>query len=565
MQKSLHQVLLACLAVCLLPGIAHALWQDESGRIKLIGKLKTQATFRTEDAPDNNPIQIEAGDMTSQRWLAMLELKHDVGEIGRGWKTSSYLQGRAFYDGVWDYGPKEFSDDDYRAEYCFDNRDQINDLKDGIELYMASVDLTKGFFFSRTGRQTLSWGEMSTIRILDGTNPLNTSSLAVDMLERRIPLWMERINLAFESVGPFDSISLDTYYVPGKIDNTYQEEMIDGSPIVPTIGRDTVEDLQDPFSLASLKQVLDMEDSDIDADRYGIKLGLMFQGLDLNFAYYRMYSDMPVPQINIDALPNLTIDTSTLNFHDIFGSILGDNKVEVDLTRDTVDVYGTSFNYNIAPIETVVRGEFAYFNNVPKITPGNITDLIQALGPKVTIPGQSGGIGSFLGQLDLGNIATMQLPFVVGDIPTYDVIKYGLAFDKFTKIPFLNTEDFMFTFEYVGSKILKYKDHTIVFPWQEPWDDDRDGSWDTVYEPEYSNTFILITRTNYLNGNLVPQLVSMLEMESHALVLIPTLTYEWRSLQFQMQYFFTQSRDYSGTMGMLDSRDEVTFNITWSF
>ena len=559
-------MLMVVVVACGYPGAASALLRDkEEGKWSLLGQFKAQATFRMEDAPPNSPIPLEAGDMTSQRNLLLLEWKHDLGERWYGIKSEYQLKGRAFYDGAWDYGPNVMTDDDVRYEYCLENRDQINDEKRRAEIFNAYVDLTKGPVFTRIGRQVMSWGEMSTIRILDGTNPLDTSSLAVDLQERLIPLWMVRANLAFDVVGPFESMSIGGYYVPGKIDNTYEQTMIDGSPIIPTIGRDTRADLANPFSMASLKQFINMEDSAIDKDRYGVKLGMLYKGLDLNLVYYRMYSDLPVPQIDVEAIQPITVNPMEINMKNPLGSILGDQKLTVVKAHDVVDVFGTSFNFNISAINTVVRGEAAYFKDVPKMPPGYLTDLISALSPKVTIKGISGSLEDLVKLFPLGNAASMVLPFTAGEIPKYDVVKYGIGLDKWVKVSAISKDDILLTFEYVGSKTLDYKRHAIIQPWYAPWDDDHDGQYDTVWEPEYSNTFILIGRTNYLNGNLVPQVVTMYEAEPQALVLLPSVKYSRKKLDFELSYFFTVANGYEGTLGMLQDRDEISFSITYNF
>jgi hypothetical protein len=551
------------IAACGYPGISHAILSDKKdGKWSLIGQLKAQATFRTEASPPNTPIPIEAGDMISQRNLFMLEWKHNLGSPWFGTEIEYDLKVRAYYDGAWDYGPKIMTDDEDRHEYCLDNRDQINKEKWAVELFQGYVDFTKGPFFSRIGRQVMSWGEMSTIRILDGINPLDTSSLAVDMSERLIPLWMVRANLAFNTVGPFESVSLGGYYVSGKIDNTYDETIIDGSPMVPTIGRDHIEDLADPFSMASLKQYITVKESDIDRDRFGVKLGMIYKSLDFNLAYYRMYSEYPAPQIDVDAIQPVTIDMENIGVN--LGALLGSQKLTMVKTRDIVDVFGCSFNYDINEINTVMRAEAAYFKDVPKMPPGYVSELINALTPKVTPP-EGLTMDDIINLMPLSDFENRVLLFTAGAIPKYDVIKYGIGLDKWVKIPKLSTEDFLFTFEYVGSKTLGYKEHSIIQLWYAPWDDDRDGQYDPVWEPEYSNTFILIMRGNYLNGNLIPQLVTMYEVEPQAFVLIPSVKYNWRYVNFELSWFMTTSNGYEGTLGMLDKRDELSFSITWSF
>ena len=589
---------------------AFAFWTSDSGKMNLIGKVKSQATWRAEDAPVNNPIPIEKGDLIAQRNLLLAEYSGDFGDIGAGFKSKAYVQGRIFYDGAWDYGAKILTTDggpfdpdtdnvakwkqdnpDYeevRRFYTYDNRDQINKLKWDYDLYMAYVDLLKGGAFLRAGRQVMAWGEMSTLRVLEGTNPLDTSSLAVDLLERRIPLWMLRANYAWAYVGPFDSLSLEGYYINGKIDNTYEVPMIDGSPIFPSIGRSTIDDYVDPFSMASLQRNMNQVNSDIDTDRFGFKLGSVFKGINLNLVYYRMYSDTPVPWINPDSLQPITVYMGSINPNNPMSSILGGQKLEVDLTRDNVNVYGGSFNYQWSAIDTVFRGEFAYFEQVPFMTPGKVLDLLKSFGPKVDVwtgsgpddPGQQKNLAWLLAfyAKDLGNIDKMILPFSTSEVEKYDQLKYGLGIDKFYNfswmapknyVPVISdivpSDDVMFKFEYVGSKILGWKKDHLLEPWYEPWDDNQDGQFDEVYWPEYSNTFILISRLSYLNGNLIPQLVIMYEYEPKSITFIPSITYSYKNWDFEFDYFISQANNYTGTLGMMDQRDEISINITYSF
>lgn len=564
--------LMIVVVACGYPGAAFAILKDqENGKWSLMGQVKTQVTFRTEDGEPNTPLPYKAGDMTSQRNLFMLEWKQDLGERWKGIKIEYLVKGRAYYDGAWDYGPDVMSAESTRDEYVLNNRKLVDDKKEvddnkwGADIFNCYVDFTKGGFFSRLGRQTLSWGEMSTIRILDGTNPMNTSSLAVDMQERLIPLWMARFNVAIEGVGPFESLSLGGYYVPGKIDNTYDEKMTDGAPVYPTIGRDYAYELSDPFSMASLKQYLNLTESDIDADRYGVKLGMVYKGLDFNLAYYRMYSELPVPQLQIDDLQTFNVDLGSISIQDPLGSILGDQYLHVVKTRDTVDVYGTSFNYNIGAIDTVLRGEGAFFKDVPMMPPGYLDDVLAALSSKANVVGLNQTVNDLVALFPLGSVATQLLPFTCGEVPKYDVIKYGFGLDKWIKVPVVSKQDILCTFEYVGSKTLDWKRHEIIQPWYAPWDDDKDGHWDTVWAPEYSNTFILILRTNYFNGNLIPQIVTMYEVEPQATVFFPSVRYSFKGVDFDLSWFCTTAKGYEGTLGMLQKKDELSFSITYNF
>ncbi len=556
-----------------LPDVTMALLNDKKqGKWSLIGKAKTQATFRTIDTPDNNQIPIEGGEMISQRNLLMLEFRHDLGELFFGIRSEYYLQGRAFYDGAWDYGPDVFSDAETRRKYVLDNEHEINELEDDIELFMGYIDLTSGPLFARVGRQVISWGEMSTKRILDGINPLDTSSLAVDLLERLVPLDMLRINLLAENVGPFSSLGIDFYYVPGHLEDTIGEDIIDGSPVQPPIGRDLVEYLDDPYSLTSLKQVMTIFDDDIDSDRYGFKFGMMIGDLELNYVNYRTYSDIPVPRINIEKFEDVYLDVLTLlplltSGGSMIEAMLDGQKLEVVLETERIDVSGLSFNYYFAPFDMVIRGEAALYEDVPKITPGNVWDLIEGVAPKVHIDfmGDMYDLAEFLEhpligpiiQDALGDVRTMELPFTVGDIARYDVLKYGIGFDKNVSC-FLNpSAEFMLTFEYVGSKIRDYDERTIIYPWQ-------GENGETLYEPEYTHDFIMLVRTTYFDRQLTPQLVVMYEGKPNALIFIPSLALTMGQWDFECSFFYTASDSYEQE-GFLESRDEFSVSMTYNF
>ena len=552
---------LLLVSILLNANISTALLSDKKhGRWNLIGKFKTEATFRTVDTPDNNPIPIKAGDLVTQRNLLFIDFKHDLGDVLPWLNLGYFLQGRFFYDSAWDVGPDVLKDEATRRYYLFDNRDQINDLKWDADLYQGYLDVSSGPLFLRVGRQIVSWGEMSTKRILDGTNPLNTSSLAVDMLERLIPLAMVRANLAFGDVGVFSSIGLEGYYVPGCIENANGEEIIDGSPIIPPIGRNTQAELRDPFSMSSLMQFVEQVPDDIDSDRYGIKLNMMFGDLELNLVHYRPYSDIPVPYLDINAFDPIYLTWADIFSFDIsnpLGSILGDQKIPVLLKLDKIDVYGASFNYYLGMIDTVFRGEVALFKHVPKITPGSIGDLISGLSSKTFLPGGNLSIGDIISGIDFGDLGGMTLPFSSGSIATFDVWKYGIAIDKNIVTPLNPKKEIMLMLEYVGSKIVGYKENTIMYPWQGP-------NGEILYEPEYTHDFILIARTEYLNGLLIPQLVTFYEVVPQAFVFIPSVTITKGSWAFKCTYFHTIADTYHQE-GFLESRNEFSISFAYTF
>ena len=287
--------------------------------------------WRTQTTPETNPIPIEAGEMVQQRNTIMVEVDHDMGKVAGDLALRYYLQPRAYYDGVWDYGPDVFSDDDTRSQYGFDNREQIDDLKKDLEFFLGFADLSYNDAFLRLGKQVFQWGEMSTVRILDACIPTDNQSLGVDLEERLVPLTLARGGYTFFDVGPASSMTIEGYYINGGIDDTYGEDIIDGSAVVPPTGR------------SSSPSSLETEEDFTDDDRYGIRLGAMFGDTQLYLAHYRKYSDSPSVQLIMPSGAMPYIQKST----------------------ETIDVFGGSFSRFFSSFDGVIRGEIGYFVDEP--------------------------------------------------------------------------------------------------------------------------------------------------------------------------------------------------------
>src|ERR1700687_3573760 len=97
--------------------------------------------------------------------------------------------------------------DDPRSIYG--NTDRVN------ELYLS---YSKGPFFLRLGRQSISWGESDTIALLDQSNPFDLTLAAPgffeDIDEARIPLYTARASYnLFDVLGPLSSGFVEAYWV----------------------------------------------------------------------------------------------------------------------------------------------------------------------------------------------------------------------------------------------------------------------------------------------------------------------------------------------------------------
>ncbi len=580
-RKGAGLLLIIALSVFCFPNFAGALLSDKkAGKWNLMGRIKSQASFRTTDTPDNNQVPIEKGDMTSQRNLLFLDFKHDLGEFNvptggllpdAPLQIEYFLQLRAFYDGVYDYGPDVFSDEETREWYGLSNGDEIDDFKSDVGLFMGYVDLTWSDFFLRLGRQKLAWGEMGFITIVD-ICPQDNSSLDVDVLERYIPLDMVRANLAFHDVGPIASLSIEGFFVPGKIDNTTGERVPMGTPLIPPTYRNTPDN---PDPIGTLVQFSDLIEDDIDSDRFGVKVGSLLGDLELNFMYYRVYSTMLMPTLDLDRMNWDDIDMNQFiedllsdpdfdleDLPAILEGILGDQKLPVIEKYADVETFGTSFNYLINSIDMVVRGEAALFKDVPKLTGGSIPDLFDEILVRSPLEDDLSWvdgevIAGFLGS-DLGEAA---LPFSISadEIKKYDVWEWGIGLDKNISVDFINSKkEIMLMFEYMQSKIMDWEPETLLLPWNGP-------NGETLYENEYLTNFSLLARTDYLNGFLTPQILVFYEVEPKAWSFIPSLLLMKGAFMFEISGFFTTAATYDGLKGNLDCKDEIKFAISYSF
>ena len=492
-----------------------AIYANKSNTFLIQGKFNTRATWRTADTPETNMIPIRAGDLVQHRSTLMIDLKHHLGEIIPVTTVSYYLQGRGFYDGVWDYGPSAFSDDRTRWLYGLSNREEIDEEKWDVELFQGYLDLNWGGFSLRIGKQALSWGEMSVLRIFDGSNPLDNQSVGVDLEERILPLGMAKLVFATYDLGFLESASFEGYYVPA-FENYNGEKIIAGSAIMPPIGR---------YSPANPFPPLPAENVEIREPRYGIRIGGIFRELQMNLGYYRKYGDSANPRLRTSpqylGLPSLNV----VNMPDA-----------VEMVTDVVDVFGGTFNYYWMDLDIVVRGEFGFFKDEPMKVEG-VNNPVPDPPPA---PGQPPN-------------------FHNGMIPQFDVMRYGLGFDKNVRISFLNSnKDFTLKFEYVGAVILHF-DEKILWGWDDP------DTGETLYKDKYSNQLVFIASNDWFRGNVEMNFTLIYDIEVAALMLMPKVTLSRHgNAEFSVGYRYTHAATYKG-MGYLQDANEVQVGFSYFF
>jgi hypothetical protein len=240
------------LVVVLWSGSALAIKFGPKNAIEIRGKVYTQYTVATEESQEYTQPEINPGDMKQWRTFYNPELEVDFRSMigAQGWLDE--LEGRAavwgFYDAIYDLGPERYAqnlgrtkqtkntlgNDATTAFYSWgrsvaaalQNRGQ---RRDGREFYgrrvrvnEAYVDVAKGPFFARIGKQAISWGEADTVGLLDANNPFDVliqPGLQIDLDEARIPLWTLRTTYElFSTLGPLSSGFLEGYWVPGWLD-----------------------------------------------------------------------------------------------------------------------------------------------------------------------------------------------------------------------------------------------------------------------------------------------------------------------------------------------------------
>ena len=287
--------------------------------------------------------------------------------------------------------------------------------------------------------------------------------------------------------------------------------------------------------------------------------------------YYRVYSTMLVPALDLDRMDWDSIDLGGFidalgpdfditDLPDILEGILGDQKLPVIETYDDVETFATSFNYLINSIDMVVRGEAALFKDVPKLTGGSIPDLFDEILARSPLGDDLSWVdGEVIADMLGDDLGALPFSLSAGEIKKYDVWEWGIGLDKNISVDFINSKkEIMLMFEYMQSKIMDWEPETLLLPWNGP-------NGETLYENEYLTNFSLLARTDYLNGFLTPQILVFYEVEPKAWSFIPSLLLMKGAFTFEISGFFTTAATYDGLKGNLDCKDEIKFAISYSF
>ena len=521
-------------------GIAWATDLNESGTLKLTGKIQTRGTIRTEDSEGFTSPQVDAGELVQHRNLLYLELNHNLDNSFRdsGWQVKYHLLGRFLYEGIYDYGPSVWQD--VRDA----NKDEIDDFKWDADLWEGYLDLSKGPFFLRTGRQNLAWGETDVFRLLDGINPLDNTfgGIFEDLDDRRIPLWMVRGTYDIGTIGLFSSLTLEGFVAP-TIGDTKDRVAPIAPPDTPyyppipsfenTIGANVPPDLLPLLASLNVSDTDISPDNDISNWRWGVRMGsIIGDNLTVTLAHYKTYPDNPTVRLRYDNFSTIDIPTG---FPPPFPPTVPvdiPQQITVESVFQDIQVTGGSFNFYNMNLDVVFRGEVAWFWDEPVFIPSKNTPF--------------------------PNIPAGEFSFNNGEISTKNFLRYAIGLDKNLWIRKLNpAKTFFVSFQYFGSWMQDY-DSDIVSPLVDP----DTGNYVTVKRDEH--TFTGLINTEFLRGNLIPEVVVAYDVVGNWLFQ-PSVEYKWGNpLRLKLQYSSIEANSLSG-FGAFRDRDQVSLTLSVLF
>jgi len=324
---------LGCLSVALWASSAGAYYLDKGRRFDVRARIYTQLGILTENAEsDGDPPDYETFTLGQHRtfWnpefdARLTDFTKWMGEVP-GWRLvrpddfKFRFAWWGFYDGLYDYldpmwgdrlrkyrarfsetddvdETRMFDDQNKNPRHIYGSRNRIN------ELY---VDYTKGRFFTRIGRQGISWGESDSIALLDVSNPfdltLGAPGVFQDVDEARIPLWTIRSTIKLVDNWRFlSNLFADMYLVPGVIDTTVPINPITAgvSPFNP--------DVNDPYDqiiaqgqtgLVHLILADRIPEKKWSNSRWGVRLAsILFRDYTVQGWFFRTFNQAPVPRL----------------------------------------------------------------------------------------------------------------------------------------------------------------------------------------------------------------------------------------------------------------------------
>ena len=541
---------------------------NDSGTLNLTGKFETRNTFRIEDSDDRRWPQAEAGDMVQQRNTLKLELDHDLGIMpGSTVSIKYHLVGRAWYDGIFDYGPSVWQDARETNDAVKEN---IDDFKWDVDLREGYMDLSTGPAFLRIGRQNVAWGETDAKRLLDGINPLDSTTPFLKLDDRRIPLWMVRGTYNLGDHGFLSSLNMEGFISPcyGDMDDRVGPATPAGSPYAFNENSPSSELIAG--SGIALNQDRMGPDSNIEDARWGFRLGgILGDNLGFTLAHYKTYQDNAQPILRRNDKRSFVNSSNQATYASMISGSTNSAVVQAtamalsgaspagmpalqtaqlnalgsmaifpesftqEMVYNNIQVTGGSINYWLEPLDLVVRSEVAYFHDEAFFT-------------------QDDNLNMVLDSQHLVSTLSMD-----GELPTSDVIRFALGTDKLFWVRALNPSvRFTLIAQYFGAYIKDY-DETFCLPLTNP----DTGEYDTV--KRYEQTMTLNLQTTYRNGTIKPELSVQYDPRGNW-AFQPSCELEKDMWRFKVEATIGCANSMTGT-GAARDRDEIAFTVGYLF
>jgi hypothetical protein len=380
---------------------------DKEGDIKLgvrtyvnvrIGTEATDSTENLVSKSDTFPFS-GAAHLRQNRAFIEAELDHDLSRLVKervgplalinylpfrikGFKY--HLTYRGEYDGVYDWGPREYST---AAQYydlpgnpipaphppCqaspVNSPEQCNlqvdvyGARHGLRqtasvrntLFQAYVEGEVGGLFIRFGRQLLVWGETDGFRLLDNINPLDNSfgGFLISLDERRVPLDMLRLQYYTGNLGPLTDSFIEMY---GAIDDKvgFSPGIPQGSPwALPNLGAPT----------ATLLTFIETPSRTFNDIRGGGRFVWNMFDATFSLAHYYTYVDTPAVQFFVE--PKFPLVTFPNGF-----------SAQAFQTAPLVQISGATTTFALPSLYAVVRSELAYFKGEPRFRQSQLDPFV---------------------------------------------------------------------------------------------------------------------------------------------------------------------------------------------